>query len=289
MVMSAGIWLLMVTLATVLTSQLANADSETPVGKPNAADAAQGHSIELVAIVRMDKEKPFAWTPQGAKIEISEKWGRITEVRDLNPTHGFVFRCQGFSKGQNLGWRDIRPGATPILKDEIPEWVTVSAKIKEGSTTKIRVGVMGEWGPWRRVHPNGMPADEKPVPKAFQELYGFVKSVETFEGNRNDINNRLKYGFGLNGVVGNKQVVDLCEYEVVAIDGDGKRHHGTGVGIWKGGQIPYFGLTEDDLAFFEYRMRPYTEWVTFENIPLKPSNDARMKVSREKTKFSNAN
>jgi hypothetical protein len=91
-------------------------------------------------------------------------------------------------------------------------------------------------------------------------------------------------------VAGIKNVTDCCEYEAVAIDGDGKRHERSGVGPLPGGkQFPLFNVSEDDLAFFEYRMRPYTEWVTFENIPLQPGNKAKMKVSREKTDLSKAN
>jgi hypothetical protein len=291
---------------------LAAGDAVAESQEPATADKAKtqhiavspnGYSVELVAIVRMDQKERFAWSPDGSKIDISEKWGRLTETGD--ETHGFVFRCQEFEDGQNLGWKWTHLVGTPILKDEVPEFVSVStntnqrlptnphwAMIKAGKPLKsndgfttICVGVLGEWGPWRRVQSDGTPHDEKPVPKEFQPLYQLVKSVEIKHGNPEGAG-RLKCSFLLNGVVGNKQANDLVEYEAVVVDGAGKRHNSNGVGAWLGGEIsgqkPYFGLTEDEIAHFEYRIRPYVEWMTFENIPLEPGKDSKLKITVEK-------
>lgn len=301
---------LVCTVCLMLAAGDAVAGSQKPAtaDKPkeqHVAVSPNGYSIELVAIVRMDQKEQFAWSPDGSMIDISEKWGRILEVRDQNPTHGFVFRCQGFKNGQNLGWKWTHPLAWPNLKDEVPEFVSVSTntnerlptnphwemikagmplKANDGFTT-ICVGVLGEWGPWRRVQSDGTPHDQEPVPQDFQPLYQLVKSVEIKHGNPERAG-RLKCSLLLNGVVGNKQANDLVVYEVVVVDGAGKRHDPTGVGPWIGGeiagQIPYFGLTEDEIAQFEYRMRPYVEWMTFENIPLQSGRDSKLKVTVNK-------
>src|SRR5690606_34677236 len=92
-----------------------------------------------------------------------------------------------------------------------PHWGMIKAgkplKANDGFTT-ICVGVLGEWGPWRRVQSDGTPHDQKPVPKELLPLYQFVKSVEIKHGNPERAG-RLKCSFHLQGVVGNKQANDL--------------------------------------------------------------------------------
>jgi hypothetical protein len=235
----------------------------------------------------MDKTVRTAWTPKGNPIEISEKWSEITEVARQQPTHGFVFRCRGFQKGQDLGWGNLVPGmATPILNDDVPEFVSISKTIKEGSTTKIRVGILGEWGPWQKIDAEGKPLDSKPVAKELKPLYRLVQSVEILDGK--DSERRLKTGFGLKGIVGNKPFETQGQWEAVVLDGEGKRHDRRGVGLWNGGPIPYFGLAKDDISHFEYRLRPYLEWITFENLPLEPGGKSSAKVTSEAVDLSKA-
>lgn len=270
-----------------LASDFAKGEVAQPMGQLSATSA-HGQIIELVAIVRMDKTVRTAWKPDGSKIEISEKWSKITEAARDNPTHGFVFRCQGFQQGQNLGWGVLVPGmVTPILKDDVPEFVSTSKVIKDGSTAKFRIGILGAWGPWQRIDVDGKPEDSKPVPQELKPLYQFVEAAEIIGGGET-AKTTLITGFGLKGVVGNKQFQDRGEWEVVAVDGDGKRHDRRGVGIWNGGQIPYFGLAKDDISHFEYRLRPYLEWMTFDNVPLEPGGQPNAKVTTEAVDLSKA-
>ena len=270
-------------LTAALLSQSANGEEKEK--RALAGASAHGQVIELVAIVRMDKTVRTAWAPDGSKIGISEKWSKITEVRVQKPTHGFVFRCKGFQKGQNLGWGNLVRGmVTPILKDDVPEFVSISKEFQDGSTDKFRVGILGEWGPWQRIDTEGEPEDSKPVPKDLKPLYQLVKGAEILGGR--ETTSPLKTGFGLMGVVGNKQFEDFGQWEAVVVDGEGKRHDRRGAGIWNNGQVPYFGLAKDDISHFEYRMRPYLEWMTFENIPLESGTDTKAKVTTEAVDLS---
>ena len=241
---------------------------------------ATGQSVELVAVVRMDQEERLAWRPDGTKIEISKKWGEITRLKGQNPTHGFVFRCQGFRKGQIVAWRDIR-ATPPVLTDTVPEFVNISATLTDDSPVKFRVGILEPWGPWQKIRPDGKPYPLKPVPKTHQRFYQMVKSGAVSYGK----DRPMRTQFALLGVIDRKQIQDLVWHQVYAVDGEGRRVDFWGVVVWKGGPVPCFDLDEDDVAYFEYRMRPYKEWMTFENIPLKPGKNGRAKVTAKKVEL----
>ncbi|WP_146391701.1 hypothetical protein [Allorhodopirellula solitaria] len=229
-----------------------------------------GATIELVAVIRIDDAGNIAWQPDGCMTEISDDWPDVLRVKNDNPSHGFLFKFDGFKKGRGIGW-DTRL-TTPLPGKLLKGFVSVTGKFPKVRSTDIRVGVLGEWGPWQPVEVDGSITSRVNVAGPSTALYTSIDSL--------NVMGKSKPLVAPNREEGSQPLASLAEYEVVAVDSQGQRHRRKGVGVWKDTQAPYFDLSKIDLSSFEFRLRPYTQWVEFKNVPLEaPVPDVEVGVT----------
>ena len=75
---------------------------------------------------------------------------------------------------------------------------------------------------------------------------------------------------------------DIIETAPIAIDKDNHRHNSVSAIRLADGQINYlYQVPQDRIAKFEYRLKRYRHWVTFENVSLQPGQQTDVKVKVE--------
>lgn len=217
-----------------------------------------GATIELVAVIGIDDAGEIAWQPDGCATEISEDWPNVLRGRNDSPTHGFLFKFGGFKEGQGIGWD--APLMTPLPGELLEGFVSVSGKFSRTLSIDIRVGVLGEWGPWQPVDTDGSITNRVFVAGPSADLYTSIKSLSVVGKPTPRVAPNRKEGL--------QPLASLAEYEVTAVDSQGQRHRRIGVGVLNNTQAPWFDLDKVNLTSFEFRLRPYTQWVKFKNVPL---------------------
>lgn len=234
------------------------ADSD---GKSVVAALRDGTTIELVAVIRVRGADDIAWQPDGSRTEISDAWPEVLSVKAEKPTHGFIFRFEGLKPGQGIGWD--APLTTPHPGEPLKGLASASGSFSETQTTDIRVGVLDEWGPWQPTEADGSIASRVTVAGPVAALYRSINSLSVM--------GKSKPLVAFDRKEGSQPLASLAECEIVAVDSQSERHRRKGVGVWEDKQAPFFDLAKIDLQSFEFRLRPYTQWVEFKNVPLEPA------------------
>lgn len=240
-----------------------------------------GAQVELVAVVDLQSEPKVAWRANGEPCEVAKEWPEIMRVTE-KATHGFVFRCQKFGPGQGIDFRQNPLGATPIPKESVPEFVTMSSVVfptlKQGS---IQVAQLGAWGPWQRFEVDGSRAKVEQPDGPNGKLYGLVEGVTLEHSPRFN----LKVGVILRGFSGKWSMRELepGQAEIVAHDLTGKVHEPRGGAVYEKSQIGFFSLPVESTDYYAYRLRPVLHWIKFDGIALKANGGTKVKVTVEES------
>jgi beta-lactamase regulating signal transducer with metallopeptidase domain len=275
----AGVGLITAGLLSIFISVTVSVDAnelELTTDEPTAVFVAQvteAISVELHGVVNAAPNSVGCWQADGTSMKRKDDWPEVLAVRDQNPTHGFVFRLKGISKTQSLAWRIPGQWAVPDHVKGPNQIVIPSTRITDGETVDLEVGITtADWGPWQRVEKNGsvdQPVQADPV---LQNCYDGV-GTDVHVGNIGT----LLTGLELRGIPSSESRMD---YEVVAIGVDGVRHAFNGASASAAGNtIRYFSQKIADIKYFEFRLRPYHQWATFENVSLTNDHKTEVKVS----------
>ena len=263
-------------VAAVWSSTLADADDEASVDEIVAAELPGGIRVELHGVMDTAPDSRTCWRADGSPLQRPEDWPPLFAARGQNPTHGFVFRVAGLPRSQTIAWRFPGQWFGPNEIDSA-KLICASTRYSDGPTADLKIGIpTADWGPWQRVEKDGTITKPVEVTEPFRDVYKTVKPHVEPGGT-----GTLRTGLELEGIQG---IDDRVAYEAVAVDKNGTRHERRGVGVSKRGTIPYFSQDIGEIDHFEYRMRPYQHWVTFENVSLQAGRKTGVKVKVEKAR-----
>lgn len=262
--------------ATVWLLRNAQADVERNFGATNSiAQITENLSIELLAVQLHNGDQKMPWKPDGQTFETVPElpeW-KDTSNQFAEGSRHLLFQWKGLPKDVGLTYQI--PGQRMYLHPDESGFARLIAEpTKEGDVVTVKVGVTDtEWGPWQTVGTDGKVTVAAEIPPACLDVYDKVRPDHIEERN----NACLFCWSGLK--------VDRGQFELVAVTKDGQRTQYYGRSAWNGPNGPesaeVFNIPLSEIASFEYRLRPYRHWVTFENVSLTPGKKTELKVSIE--------
>lgn len=244
-------------------------------------DIADGISLELLA-VHPHNDRTKAWHPNGLPYEGSADLREWTDTAHQFPetARHLMFRWTGLrnrstrSKYKIEGLPRGKRMYFPPGKSGIARLITNSAVGQD--VLSVQVGLAdSNWGPWVRVNKDGEVVASMKIPPECQDAYALISSCSIEDQGRQSWFCWL----------GEDQVSDSAQYKIVAVMKDGNRcdyDAGTSRGDSPNLEsIEIFDVPLSQIDHFEYRLRPYRHWVTFENVARQPGVKTDVRVSVE--------
>lgn len=256
--------------------------SESP---PLSASLTENLSVELLAIHEHWKTKAdngkhtvapaLVWRGEG---EVYAAPPQLPEWYDgshqyAEGTRHVLFQCRGLSAGQQVACRgdEIKSFLYP---DESGIVRAIVEPLGSPNTASFHVGVTDvEWGPWVKVDPDGEEQEDVEIPAACRDVYNRIGVSHV-----SLVGNESRFAW-----IGLKGVDDTAQADLVAVDKSGKRHDSV-AGTFEGSpprhlSVDIFNIPREQLDHFEFRLRPYRYWVTFDDVSLKPRQKSSPKVT----------
>lgn len=159
-------------------------------------------------------------------------------------------------------------------RDQGMDWV-IAVPPENAKTTTVTIGIPDEeWGPWKKVNTKGESIEAVVLSPRLQESYAAIKPYEILARAENRVLFRWSH---------DREQRDLASKEVVAVDKSGVRHRWYGATLWDDENdvtrdADVFDLPLSQIDHFEYRLRPYRHWTTFNNVALKPNQTTDVRV-----------
>ncbi|MGV3608049.1 MAG: M56 family metallopeptidase [Planctomycetaceae bacterium] len=284
-----------------------NSMNATPLQRL-VAQFSSGHRIEFVGMTRNTLSAKSGWRPDGQAMgDVPEfkatlggrrangEFAGTAPVEDEN-ARDFLFEFRGLRDEPSVHFE--LPFGTPIYAQEpirdshLRIRVFASPQDKKHPYSdpasppqphKLRVGLTDEpWGPWQQISATGQLLNNLGKNKLYQSHYS-------------QIGFRIGSGGGLPDdtllVLRHPRQHDrLYAFEMRAIDTEGEVVRGLD---WRRQDVEGTALEDSGwyltqplplgkkLARFEYRLRPYRDWVTFENVSLVPGQQTDVKVTTD--------
>jgi serine/threonine-protein kinase len=269
-----------------------------------SAKLPDGLSVALVGITKNTRPANEGWLPDGSKLsEVAEwptgnfLWGNDSSAD--NPDNralaanarDLLFEFRGL-RGQPSFWfeptgtRRQIPVADPYrLRYSIcPPNPSNAPDDGILMLNKLRVGLTDEsWGPWQRISAAGELLNQLGDKDLYWSSYSHIE-LQRVEPSRDHSNRTLLV------LRQPKHHSRLFDFEICAFDTDGQEYK---VREWQSRSVENTDLEESEwsvmnsfpddkqLARFEYRLRPYRHWITFENVSLQPGEQTDVKVKVE--------
>ncbi|MDB5389094.1 MAG: blaR1 8 [Planctomycetaceae bacterium] len=284
----------LMTIATIVTLSIgiylgskANADlkgeSETetqPKLEKYAADLPGNIRVELVGIGFHPSKDREWWKPDGSKLaQFPNVESGVTvlpdsperfkcrefqlEIRGLPPEHSVTARYDASASAKSsLFERELwtgRHAAGPFQSD----------------ITSIRIGITTDYfGRRQAVDPSGKKLAAPDLTPELQKLYNQVTPVKVESSG--DTTELVLKGSEL------EKLEDCAEFKLIAVDVEEGEHKFTrNLATATGNRHFVFPIPLARIARFEYRLRPYRHWVTFENVSLQPDHDTSLRIKTE--------
>jgi len=258
-----------------------------------------GHSVELVGLKEMEPGLKW-WKADGRSMEsvvLDKSHGRVLDPHAI---------CQAllYVRGPKSIMDVTNNHSAMRLETTFPDGtrgvryhMLVTPNAPSSSSGTIRIGVATvPLSPWRRLNAKGqkMPA----VPPDLEDWIAddiVVESVDhpTLEQRfvagkpvsvPPDAQQRNAKSLQQTQLTWKLETLqdETIDLEMKLIDVDGKPHQNTGLvgfenSTKRGAFI--FDVPVDRVSRFEYRMRPYQHWITFENVSLQPGKRTNVKVA----------
>lgn len=291
--------------------------------KPVVAEWPAGRSIEFVGITKNTAPAKDGWLPSGLPIGDVGYWKSTTVLHSGNTTATYLengphpepdaeaidllFRFRGLKAQPSLTFDLPANGAGythwPVAD---PYELRVSARRRgaspPGSTWSnpdgvVRVGLTDEpWGRWVKITPDG----EVPEPIQPNELYATTYHLIDVQGAAPHKRSPLGHVILIREPSANTDPGDPWHrfaFEFRAIDTEGKDHWALNLQSQGDGQSKFvnsqYGVANSfpkgkTLSHYEYRVRPYRHWVTFENVSLDPGPQTPVSVTARSVVFTPA-
>lgn len=269
-----------VALAISMSWSLAAKDEPAKQQPPGAVAKLPGDiAVELIGVSsHPSKDKPW-WKPDGRPLEPRPELEGGFSVMSGSPQQAqcreFLIHIRGLPREHavttDYGPVSVATGSTYSNGLWIGEHG--AGPFKSGTTT-VRVGLTTEpYGPTVEIditgtrQPAELPADLRPfydrvVPLRVEEVDGQTELILDGKASSN--------------------LFKEAAWELHAVDVDGEKHRRSSESVPRSGERHFtFKLPRNRIARFEYRVRPYRHWATFENVSLEPGKKTDVKVSVE--------
>ncbi|MFM9962446.1 MAG: M56 family metallopeptidase [Planctomycetaceae bacterium] len=244
--------------------------------------------IELVGVGFHPSEKREWWRADGSRLD-----QRPFEKLDGSVLKGdpkqvdcreFAVQVQGLPKDHAVTTRFSRPVATALLgqsRNGVYAADMAAGPFTGEKTASVGIGLSLEpLGPAQGISAEGSKLAAVEVPPDVKPLYDLIQPVrvDSIDGQTELV---------LKPIDGIEKKAD---WRLVAIDNAGQETRSTSSSN-NGQEVTLgFKLPRERIARFEYRMRPYRHWATFENVSLQPgqTTDVKFKVESIPVVESNA-
>jgi len=235
-------------------------------------------SVELLAVIPHQALAEKAWRPDGTPFDQAPSLPSIPSNSSTKTLNGFdlVVESKGLGESRNPVCRaDGRYTIWNVNEDGLAS-INLAPREKRKSTT-LKIGIPDkQWGPWVSVDAAGQIIDPVIIPPRLQPAHNAIRVHTAQPYGDGTI---LRWACDLNER-------DLATFDLVAIDTQGERHKLTGSTLWDDEDettrsAEVFDQPLDQIDHFEYRLRPYRHWVTFENVSLEPSQRTNFKTTVE--------
>jgi len=241
--------------------------------------------VELIGVDFYPSNGKAWWRPDGSEQthqpDISDA-GSFTIGSDAKARENcreFVLQIRGLPKDHSIrtAYGDGVSAATgSIFKDGV--WMGHhGAGPFRNSTTSIKLSIATEpYGPVMTIDSNGKKSTSIAIPENLGALYDRIAPVRVNDESGEiqlELDN-LAYG----------ELYRLAAWELHAIDNDGVQHRQYTEFVPDMPDFPRelrFSLPKAEFSHFEYRLRPYRHFVTFENVSLEPGKQTDVKLSIE--------
>jgi bla regulator protein BlaR1 len=239
-----------------------------------------GITVELVGVCDYPKGEARCWRPDGSKSQkliYAVKWNKENPQAD---EFGIMLKLNG-PEDLSFAWNEIDgaegyEGSCRVIDDQgnqLKDFKAAIAKMAKGKKTKttVRIGIATE--PWRT--------------EAAHSGRGM-----TTTGDKDIL---FSQAFETNSFVGitvSSQWRKDSAQRIVAIDNNDQTHTTGNIGSVASGEIDqmtakFHGLKLKDIAEFQFQTRPY-QWVTFDNVSLKPGVKTDVHVDVEEQAVRNS-
>lgn len=284
-----------------------NSMNATPLQRL-VAQFSSGHRIEFVGMTRNTLSAKSGWRPDGQAMgDVPEfkatlggrrangDFAGTAPVEDEN-ARDFLFEFRGLRDEPSVHFE--LPFGTPIYAQEPIRDSHLRIRVFAGPQDKkhpysdpasppqphkLRVGLTDEpWGPWQQISATGQLLNNLGKNKLYQSHYlqiGFrIGSGGGFPDDtllvfRHPQQHDRLYAFEMRAIDTEGEVVRGLDWRRQDVEGTALEDSG-----WYLTQPLPQGKK---LARFEYRLRPYRDWVTFENVSLVPGQQTDVKVTTD--------
>ncbi|GAA4453121.1 M56 family metallopeptidase [Novipirellula rosea] len=266
----------------VMLSLQANAD-ENDGNETSAfiAEVADDIEVELVAVGYHPSAEKVWWKPNGDPLsqppDLPDSGFSVGSNEEAKSrSREFLLKIRGLPQDHRVRTKYKPPSASgsSYLNGL---WIGYhGAGPFDTTTTSIWVGIStAPYGPWMTFDTDGVKSEKIEVPTPLRSIYDnvIVKDIESDEITTsllvdNDPYNRL---------------YDLADFELYAVDKASKQHRRSSESVPANGgpRELTFKLPITEIVRFEYRVRPYTKWVIFDNVSLQPGQQTDVTISTE--------
>ncbi len=269
-------------VALVALSQIVvNAEQDADDAQPTPAKVTlpNGVEVELVGVGFHPSADRRWWKPDGSPLEKRPYEESGVKVMTGSPEQAdcreFRIEVRGLPSDHAVttGYGSVSAASGSVYSDGL--WVgDHAAGPFETPTTSVGVGIATEpLGPIQTISVEGQV--EQPLPESadLKPLYGQVEPLRVEPADDRDGTVLIFDGDAINALR------NQAHWEIHAIDHEGKRQRSTfSMGTTENESHIGFPIPRSRIARFEYRLRPYRYWVTFENVSLAPDLNTQVRV-----------
>jgi protocatechuate 3,4-dioxygenase beta subunit len=253
--------------------------------QPAIANLPENITVELVGVTfhtSSNEPEPDWWTPSGGPLANVPN-PRKSFLGETAPEKHRIFgvKVRGTPESTAVNVRVSRAddrvdfftwGGGYAGKESDPPLFWMAGPFVKGKQTTVRVMLLvDDWGPVQQVSTEAQRIDEPQLLPIYQRCYANIAPQKVEERSRLTA---LTFHWPADQDY-------LATFEAWAVDKQGTRlRSGETAGPINAREFTFDGpLSEID--HFEYRLRPFRHWVTFENVSVKPGHHTPVKVTVE--------
>ena len=275
---------------TDVTVTVASLPIERPKPKQYAAKLSNGGQVELVGVaattaVRSDgvtrRNDNVWWRPDGTRFETPPDVPSFKPVAGPRQARGprerdFLLKVSGVEP--TFGAWAVVGRSSPMRMERSPSrsesekatLVRINAAVTEDESTEVWFVVAhDEYGPVQTISPQGKLLGTVTPPEDLREWYS---SIQPLKVDQEGETTRLWL------TISKDRISTAIDLPFSAIDVDGKSHPSTSLQTRGGRHTAEFPLPAERVARFEYKLRPYRTWITFQNVSLDEGHSTNIVV-----------
>ncbi len=266
-----------------------------PKAKPLVAKLPGGLEVELVGVTKNFAPSKEGWKPDGSPIGEIDEWssrvivnrkGVHTSLTDDGTTdpeaRDLLFEMRGLQSQPEIALLDIQAtmgwGHLPLAN---PYRNRLSLLLNNPSNTQtFRMAISdAPWGPYQQIGLDGKLLNEMDLAAPEEEHYGQIRVIRCGPHPDNSEQSELTLEMP-------DKFQERCAFSIHPIDTEGKEMLDlSSIENDNSGKVTAKYRTDSGLpgkiVRWEYRLRPYRHFITFENVSFEPGKKTEPKVSVE--------